>query len=129
MENTNQPSRVAFDSVTLDGTYANNEKVIDVKAFDRLVLDIDYTRGSGEGASIMKFKLEHSPDGVNWYNLTIDSTGETSVITPRVWEVQDTNKVSVIINIAYKQIKMSAIETGVVTNAGTLSTDYTLSRL
>ncbi len=129
MENTNQPTRNAFSSVTLTSNYSDNEKVIETSGFDRIVLDIDYQRGPGEGSSVLKFKLEHSTDGTNWYSLTIDNTASTSVITPRVWEVQDTNKVSIIVNTAYKKIKLSAIETGVTTNAGTLSADYTLSRL
>ena len=129
MQNTNQPSRSAFDDVTLSAAYTDNAYVIDVAGFDKVSLDIDYTVGSGELASELNFKLEHSSDGVSWYSLAIDETGVTSVITPRVWEVVGTMKVNILVDMAYKKVRMSLIETDKVTNAGVASVDFTLSRL
>ena len=129
MQNTNQPSRQAFDGVTLSAAYTDNAYVIDVAGFDKVSLDIDYTVGSGELASELNFKLEHSSDGTNWYSLAIDETGGTSVITPRVWEVVGTMKVNILVDMAYKQVRMSLIETDKVTNSGVASVDFTLSRL
>jgi hypothetical protein len=46
-----------------------------------------------------------------------------------VWEVTDTAKLNILVDIAYKQIRISALESGAVTNAGTLSMVATLSGL
>lgn len=124
----NQPTRSAFDNVTLTGAYSGNRKVIDVGGMTKLTLDIDYAMGATETANILSFTLEHSPDdGATWYSLVIDSTGTTSEITPRVWELTGTNKVNIIVDIAYKQVRLSMLETGVVTNAGTATVVSTLS--
>lgn len=123
-----QPTRTAFSSVTPTATYANNAYTVDVAGFTKLTLDVDYTRGSGEASSKLVFKIEHSSDdGTTWNSLTIDDTTTSSVLTARTWEVQDTANLSVILDIAYKKLKISLIESGVVTNAGTASMRYTLS--
>lgn len=126
---SNQQTVTVFDDVTLTGTYTDNDLAIDVGGFSKLTLDIDYARGAAEASSKLNFKIEHSTDGTNWYSLVIDDTSTTSVITPRVWEVTSTNKVNVIIDVAYRKVRISAIESGVVTNAGTLTMVATLSGL
>lgn len=124
---SSQVTREAFDNVTLTASYADNRKEIDVGGFSKIALDIDYARGSGESSSKLQMTIEHTTDGTNWYSLVIDETSTVSTITPRVWELGTTNKVNVLVDIAYKKIRVSLQESGVVTNAGTASIDYTIS--
>lgn len=124
----NQPTRTAFAGVTLTGAYSGNRKIIDCGGMTKISLDIDYAMGATESANILDFTLEHSPDGgSNWYSLVIDTTTTVSDVTPRAWNITGTNKVNVLVDIAYKQLRMSVLETGVVTNAGTATVVYTLS--
>jgi len=124
----NQPTRKAFDGVTVTGSYADNQFVMIADGMSKLTLDIKYAMGATESANTLKFKLEHSPDnGVTWFSLVIDETGATSVLTDRVWDIVGTSNKNVIIDIAYKLLRISLTETGVAANAGTASVDYTLS--
>ncbi len=126
----NQPPVVAFDAVTLSDDYTDNEFVMDVGGFTKLSLDIAYTRGAAEAASDLHFKIEHSPDdGTNWYSLVIDATTTSSIITPRVWDIEAAGKYNVIIDIAYKKIKLSLNESGVSSNDGTATVYITPSGL
>lgn len=120
----NQPRLVAFNNVALTAAFTGNRYVQPVAGFNKLSVDIDYTRGGGEAASVFKMQIEHSPEDVptNWFSLVIDETGTESVLTPRVWSVTPTgsnSKLNVILDMAYKNIRISIRETGVVTNAGT----------
>jgi len=124
---SSQVTREAFDDVTLTASYADNRKEIDVAGFSKIAFDIDYARGAAEASSKLQITIEHSTDGTNWYSLVIDETSTVSTITPRVWELEDTNKVNVLVDIAYKKIRVSVQESGVVSNAGTVSIDYTIS--
>jgi hypothetical protein len=121
---------VAFNNVTLTASAAGNQKVFNVAGMEKLTLDINYTMGATESANKLHFTLEHSPDnGTNWYSLVIDSTTTVSAITPRVWEITGTSKVNVILDIAYKDMRMSVYESGVVTNFGTATVTATASGL
>lgn len=122
-----QNTVVAFDAVTLTDDYTENEFVLPVGGMEKISLDIDYAQGASETGNICAFKIEHSTDGTNWYQLVIDDTNTVSDITGRVWNITGDAKLNVIIDIAYKQIKISAIESGVATNAGTLSMTVTAS--
>lgn len=126
---TNQPSISLFDNVALTTAYTGNRKEFTASGFPKLSLDINYTRGGAEGASEMQFTLEHSTDGTNWHSLVIDNTSATSQITPRVWEIATSNRLNVLIDIAYKQLRMSVKESGAVSNAGTVTVVATLSGL
>lgn len=121
MEYLVQPKSVAFDGAALTAAFTGNEFVLPVKGMSKLSIDIDYTRGGGEASSKMFMKIEHSTDGTNWHSLVIDETSTTSVITAREWEIGNTAKLNVLVDIAYHQIKISVRESGVVTNAGTLN--------
>lgn len=125
----NQPSRTLFNNVTLTNAYTGNQKEFEANGFSKLSLDINYARGAGEAASELNFIIQHSDDKQNWYSLVIDETSTVSTITERVWEVTNTAKLNVLIDIGYIYLRVSAKETGVVTNAGTLSMKYTLSGL
>jgi hypothetical protein len=124
----NQPVRNAFDAVALTDTAADNQYVFDCGGMTALSLDLGYAMGAAETSNKLHFTLEHSSDnGVTWHSLVIDNTSAVSTITPRVWELAGTNSVNVLVTIAYKMLRLSLYESGVATNAGTASVDYTLS--
>lgn len=124
----NQPVRSAFDAVTLTADYADNRYAFDCGSMSKVSFDIDYAMGAAETANKIQFTLEHSPDnGLNWYSLVIDDTSAVSTITPRVWEFTGTGKVNVIVDIAYKMMRMSLAESGVAVNPGTASVTYVTS--
>lgn len=126
----NQPAVVAFDNVTLTSTAAGNQYEFETAGFEKVSLDFDYAMGAAETSNKILFTLEASPDnGANWYSLVIDSTSTTSALTSRVWEYTGTGKFNVLVDIAYKQMRLSVYESGVATNAGTATVTYTLSGL
>ena len=126
---SNQQTISVFDSATLTGSFTGNEKEINVEGFSKLALDVDYERGGAEASSKLRFKIEHSTDGENWHSLVIDDTSTVSTITPRVWEVEDTSQVNILVDIAYKNIRISAEEADVSSNDGTVTMTATLSGL
>lgn len=126
---SSQPFRPVFSNVLLTNAFTGNVKEIEVGGFPKLSLDLNYTRGGGEVSSKLQFKIEHSTDRINWFSLVIDDTSVISTITPRIWEVTLPSKLNVLIDIAYIYVRVSVQETGVVTNAGRLTMDYTLSGL
>lgn len=116
----NQPVVTAFSNVVLTSAYTGNSFIHAVGGMAKIAIDIKYARGAAEAASKMQFKVEHSADGgTNWYSLTIDSTTTISTITAREWEIGNTANLSVLLDIAYKQVRISVKESGVTTNAGT----------
>jgi len=118
-----QPKVVLFNNVTLTSAYsANRSTTLNVNGMMKLSLDIKYARGAAEAASKLLFQIEHTPDeGTNWYSLVIDETGVTSVLTAREWEIGATGNMNVILDIAYSNVRVSVKESGVVTNAGTVT--------
>jgi hypothetical protein len=125
-----QNTVVAFDGVTLTSAFTGNQATIASGGMSKISIDLDYARGGGESSSELEIKLEASPDGgANWHSLVIDNTGATSVITERIWQVENTAKLNFLVDIAYRDMRISVRETGVVTNAGTLTLSYTLSGL
>lgn len=132
----NQPVVVAFNNVALTSAYTGNRYSLVTKEFAKLSLDVKYTRGAGEAASKLFFQLEHSPEETptNWYSLVIDETTTTSVLTAREWEISASGaggsvSLNVLVDIAYKNMRISLKETGVVTNAGTATVTTVLSGL
>lgn len=117
----------AFTATTLTAAFTGNQFVMDTGGMSKLALDINYAMGGAETSNTLEFQLEHSPDnGANWYKLVIDTTGASSVITPRVWSMAP-EKLDVIIDIAYKKMRLSLKEVGVASNYGTATVVATLS--
>lgn len=110
-----------FDDVTLTANHTDNEYVLSVAGMEKLSLDIDYAQGAAETGNICHFKIEHSTDGTNWHQLVIDDTTTVSDITGREWNITGDAALNVILDIAYKQVRISVRETGVVANAGTVT--------
>ena len=113
-----QQAVTAFDAVTLTADYADNAYVLPVGGMTKLSLDIDYAQGAAETGNICHFKIEHSTDETNWHQLVIDETTTVSDITAREWNITGDAALNVIIDIAYKFVKISVKESGVAANAG-----------
>jgi hypothetical protein len=126
---TTQNPVTAFNNVTLTNTYSDNEFIIVTGGMAKLTVDLDYARGSGEGSSKLQIKMQHSIDQTNWYGLVIDDTTTTSVITERVWEVDDSASLDIILDIAYLNMRIQVNESGVTTNYGTLTMNVMASGL
>ena len=116
---TTQHPQTVFNSVALTDDYADNSAVVAVEGMSKLSIDIDYAQGASETGNICHFKIEHSPDGTNWYQLVIDDTATVSDISGREWNITGDAALNVILDIAYKQVKISMKESGVASNAGT----------
>lgn len=124
-----QNSVVAFSAAALTSAYTGNRVVIESKGMSKLTVYLNYTRGGGEASSKLQMQLEASNDGTNWYSLVIDETTTFSTITAREWEIGTTARLNVLVDIAYPFMRLSVKESGVVTNAGTITAAYTLSGL
>lgn len=114
---TQQPVTM-FDGVTLTDDYADNAYVLPVGGMTKLSLDVSYAQGAAESGNILHFKIEHSTDDTNWYQLVIDDTSTVSDITPREWNITGDASLNLILDIAYKSVKISLKESGVAANAG-----------
>lgn len=124
--------------VELESTYSATEvteptKSFETAGFSRMSLDFVYTMGAAETSNSVEIKIEGSPDGgLNWYQLVNDSTsGATSTLTKREFLHVGTNgaasKFNIILDIAYRKVRVSGKETGVAANKGNLYAEVTLS--
>ena len=122
-----QNTVVAFNNVLLTAAFTGNQHIVDVGGMSKLSVDLNYAMGGAETGNTMEMQIEHSPDGgTNWYKLVIDTTTTVSTITPRVWTMAP-EKLNVVLDIAYKKLRISLKETGVATNYGRATVAYTLS--
>jgi hypothetical protein len=122
--------------VTLESTYQAESNTVATKTFktagySKLNLDILYTMGATESANSIEVKFEGSPDGINFYRIPNDNTsGGTSTLTAREFTFVGTNAaaatISIGLDIFYNFVKVSAKETGVATNKGTVYGEVTL---
>lgn len=123
-------------AVNLTASYETESTTVATKTFktskySKLNLDILYTMGATETTNSIELKFECSPDGVNFYRLPNESvSGGTSTITAREFTFVGTNAaaatISIGLDIFYEYIKVSAKETGKVTNFGTIYAEGTL---
>lgn len=109
-------------------------KTFKVSGYSKLNLDILYTMGAGESTNSIELKVEGSSDGINFYRIPNESVSAgTSTLTAREFTFVGANEaattISVGLDIFYKYIKVSAKETGVVTNFGTIYTEVSLAGL
>lgn len=121
-------------SVALTTAYdvANKTKDFATGGFSKLNLDVLYTMGATETANTIEIRVEGSPDGTNWYRIPNESvSGGTSTLTAREFTFVGTNAdaatISIGLDIFYKFMRISFKESGVVTNAGTIYCEATLS--
>lgn len=122
-------------SVALTTAYdvANKTKIIPVGGFSKLNIDILYTTGSGETSNSVEMRVQASPDGVNFYRIPNEAVSAgTSTLTQREFTfvgaaAATAYTISVGLDIFYKYVELSFKESGVVTNAGTIFAEGTLS--
>lgn len=118
--------------VTLPSAYdATVTKTFASTGFSKMNLDVLYTMGASETANSIELKIEGSPDGTNFYRLPNESVSAgTSTLTAREFTFVGANAaaatISIGLDIFYNFIKVSAKETGVATNAGTVYVEATL---
>lgn len=107
-------------------------KTFRTSGFSRLNLDILYTMGAAETTNSIELKMEGSPDGINFYRIPNESVSAgTSTLTAREFTFVGTNAaaatISIGLDIFYKWMRISAKETGVVTNFGTVYCEASLA--
>lgn len=123
-------------SVTLTDAYQAESSSTPTKTFktshySKLNLDVLYTMGGSETSNSIELKIEGSPDGINFYRIANDLTsGATSTLTAREFTFVGTNAaaatISVGLDIFYEYFRVSAKETGVATNFGTIYCEATI---
>lgn len=121
--------------VELESTYSTTEdteptKTFHVGGFPKLTLDGLYTMGPGETGNTIEIKVEGSPDRINWYSISNDSTtGGVSTLTNREFQFSGANGASasfqIFIDVAYKYVRVSCKESGVATNKGNVFIEAT----
>lgn len=126
----------ARTGVQLENTYGTDETTDPTKSFStakfsKLNLDILYTMGAAETSNSLEVKIESSPDGINWYRLPIDTVTTVSTLLAREWTFVGTNggaaTIGIILDIAYRYVRVSCKETGVAANKGNVFVEATLS--
>ncbi len=125
--------------VELESTYSTTEvveptKSIETAGYSKIVFDINYTMGAAETTNSIQIKVEDSPDRINWYRIPNDSaSGGTSTLVAREWTFVGTNAaaatISIMLDIAYRNIRISCKETDVAANKGNVFVEATLSGL
>lgn len=131
------PTTVTRTSVALTSSYQTESGTQPTKSFktsgySKLNLSLLYTTGVGETNNSVEIKFEESNDGVNWYRITTDTTSAgTSTAADREFTyvgaaAATAYSTSIGLDIFYPYMRVSAKETGVVTNAGTIYGEVTL---
>ena len=119
-------------AVTLPTSYNSTvTKTFETSGFSKVNFDVSYTMGATETSNSIELKIEGSTDGTNFYRLPNENTsGGTSTLTAREFTFVGTNAdnatISLGLDIFYAFVKISAKESGVVTNAGTIYVEATL---
>lgn len=122
-------------AVTLTDAYdvANKTKIFPCEGMSKVNFDVLYTTGSGETSNSIELRIEGSPDGTNFYRIPNESvSGGTSTLTQREFTFVGASAataytISIGLDIFYKYLRISAKESGVVTNFGTVYVEATLS--
>lgn len=106
-------------------------KTFKISHMSKLNLDILYTMGASETSNSIEIKIEGSPDGVNFYRIPNETVSAgTSTVTAREFTFVGTNAdeatISIGLDTFYEYVKVSAKESGVVTNFGTVYCEATI---
>lgn len=122
--------------VTLESSYQSESPTVATKTFatagfSKLNLDILYTMGASETSNTIEIQFEGSPDGVNFYRIPNESTSTTtSTLYQREIQFAGANgaatTISFGLDIFYNFVRVSAKETGVAANKGTVFGQVTL---
>lgn len=106
-------------------------KTFKTSHYSKLNLDILYTMGATETSNSIEIQVEASPDGKNFYRVPNDSTSAgTSTLTRREFTYVGVDAaattISIGLDIFYEYVRVSAKETGVLTNVGSVYCEATL---
>lgn len=122
--------------VTLESTYQTTPvttafSTFKTTGYSKLNLDLLYTMGAAETANSIEVKFECSPDGINFYRIPNESvSGGTSTIVAREFTFVGSDAaaatISIGLDIFYKYVRVSAKETGVAVNKGTVYGEITI---
>lgn len=123
---TNQREINFFPQTNLTANFVDLRKVVATGGFSTVSIDIIYNRGAAEANSRFEMQIETSINGVDgWVPLAIDETTTISTVTPRVWV--GTASVNVLVDIAYRFMRISFREALVSANPGNVAVNLTLS--
>ncbi len=116
----------------LTNAYSGSTATKYVSGFSVMTIDVAYTVGAAETNNTCDIQLEHSVDGTNFYILTNEAASAgTSTLTNRKFEFTGasagTYTFSYRLDISYKYIRLSALEGGVSSNAGTIFVEGVLA--
>jgi len=124
-------------SIALTSAYQAESTMTPTKTFEvgdlsRVEFLVRYSMGATETANTIQLIIEASNDRSNFFQLATDSTTTgVSTLTQREWTLVGTDAGNADFNYgidtAYKIIRISAKETGVVTNAGSVFVEALLS--
>jgi hypothetical protein len=118
---------------TLTAAASGNIKAFETADYSVVVFDVYYTTGATETNNVINVVAEASTDGTNWAQLTNESSSSgTSTLYPRTWSVTGASAgtaypFSYRLDISYKYMRISAYETGVVSNYGAVFIEATLA--
>lgn len=131
-DSSNSITAIEMESTYQAESATEATKTFETAGFAKLNLDVSYTMGSGESGNSVEIKVEGSPDRTNFYRIANDSSsGGTSTLTAReftfVGSDGATATISIFLDIAYKNMRVSCKETGVATNKGSVYVEATLS--
>lgn len=107
---------VIFDEVTLTTDFDDNRYELAVDGMEKLSLDINYD--ANDASNVLEMTVEHSTNGTDWYSLVIDDTATVSDITAREWNITGSASLNVLLDIAYKNVRVSIKETVNASTAG-----------
>ncbi len=115
---------------TLTASYgaANTTKELETSGFSKLNLYVSYTTGASETDNSIEIRVEASPDRTNWYQLVNESVSAgTSTLEAREFTYGGTGTTAsteynftIGLDIFYKYMRISAKESGVAANFGTV---------
>ena len=122
-------------SVALTNAYdvANKTKIFETGGISKLNFSILYTTGAGETDNSIELRIETSSDRTNFYQILNESvTAGTSTLTLREFTFVGAAAATVYspslpLDVQDKYMRISVKESGVVTNAGTIYIEATLS--
>lgn len=108
-------------------------KSFKVGGYSKINLDVLYTTGATETNNSLEVRIEGSPDGTNFYRVpnVADSSGVSTLYQREFTFVgasaATAYDISIGLDIFYEYMRFACKESGVVTNAGTVYIEATLS--
>lgn len=126
-------SGVTRTASALTDAYTGNTKTISTGGMTKANISVNYTTGAGETSNVISLKIETSSDGTNFYQILNESVSSgTSTLTQRTFQFTGAAAAtayafSLPIDVQDLYMKISALESGVATNAGTVYAEVILS--